>query len=198
MCLHAGMLALLVLVTAFSSTALKQNDSTDVQVPDEPKSAELAMGYSHDPWGSHQSNHPPEKSRRSKRHVVHLYNMVSCATGCDPLSYKGYGCYCGFLGSGLPTDGIDRCCKIHDWCYQSANCPMFLEYFIPYYWKCLSGRQPLCAVEHGEWGGGGSCAQMLCECDRQLSLCLRQYPCPRTKALCHSSPLRLLQNVFML
>lgn len=46
--------------------------------------------------------------RRSKRGVVHLYNMVVCATGCNPLAYKGYGCYCGFLGSGFTIDGIDR------------------------------------------------------------------------------------------
>lgn len=45
---------------------------------------------------------------RGKRGVFHLYNMLYCATGCDPLSYKGYGCYCGFLGEGRPTDGIDR------------------------------------------------------------------------------------------
>lgn len=45
---------------------------------------------------------------RFKRGVIHLYNMVVCATGCNPLVYKGYGCYCGFLGSGYVIDGIDR------------------------------------------------------------------------------------------
>lgn len=45
---------------------------------------------------------------RHKRGVVKLYSMVKCATGCDPLIYKGYGCYCGFLGSGRALDGIDR------------------------------------------------------------------------------------------
>lgn len=34
--------------------------------------------------------------------------MVVCATGCNPLAYKGYGCYCGFLGSGYVIDGIDK------------------------------------------------------------------------------------------
>ena len=37
----------------------------------------------------------------------------------------------------------DRCCKMHDWCYNTANCPMFLEYFVPYVWKCYR-RRPLC------------------------------------------------------
>ncbi|XP_076294882.1 uncharacterized protein LOC143216031 [Lasioglossum baleicum] len=46
--------------------------------------------------------------KRIKRGVIHLYNMLVCATGCNPLSYKGYGCYCGFLGSGYVIDGIDR------------------------------------------------------------------------------------------
>lgn len=69
--------------------------------------------------------------------------MVKCATGCDPLIYKGYGCYCGFLGSGKTLDGIDRCCAMHDYCYSVSSCPMFLEYFVPYLWKCWRGR-PLC------------------------------------------------------
>lgn len=45
---------------------------------------------------------------RSKRGVLHLYNMISCVVQCDPLIYKGYGCYCGFLGSGPTVDGIDK------------------------------------------------------------------------------------------
>lgn len=69
--------------------------------------------------------------------------MVKCATGCDPLIYKGYGCYCGFLGSGKYLDGIDLCCNMHDYCYTQTGCPMFLEYFVPYVWKCYKGS-PLC------------------------------------------------------
>lgn len=46
--------------------------------------------------------------RRPRRSVVHLYDMVVCSTGCNPLIFKGYGCYCGFLGSGLTVDGIDK------------------------------------------------------------------------------------------
>ena len=54
--------------------------------------------------------------------------MIKCGTGCNPLVYKGYGCYCGFLGSGDTVDGIDRyrdsswpprgCC----WCWGAARC----------------------------------------------------------------------------
>ncbi|XP_076224341.1 basic phospholipase A2 homolog 1 [Nomia melanderi] len=135
--------------------------------------------------------------KRFKRGVIHLYNMLVCATGCNPLSYKGYGCYCGFLGSGYVIDGIDRCCKMHDWCYDATDCAMFSEYFVPYYWRCYHGYKPVCAVEHGNWGGSGSCAQRLCECDRSFAECLRRYPCPTTKAVCTSSPWRLVQNLFM-
>ena len=46
--------------------------------------------------------------RRNKRSVLDLYNMLKCTTDCDPLSYKGYGCYCGFLGAGNVVDGIDK------------------------------------------------------------------------------------------
>ncbi|XP_023720021.1 phospholipase A2 A2-actitoxin-Ucs2a [Cryptotermes secundus] len=166
------------------------------------------LGYSNDPWGTSsmlleaetqflQELDASHTAKRSKRGVLHLYNMVLCATGCDPLAFKGYGCYCGFLGSGYTVDGIDRCCKMHDWCYHTASCPMYLEYFVPYLWKCYR-RRPLCALEQDTWSDWGICAQRLCECDRQLAECLRRYPCPRTKAVCTSSPWRLLQNVFML
>ncbi|KAL1395281.1 hypothetical protein pipiens_011370 [Culex pipiens pipiens] len=139
---------------------------------------------------------PQSREGRSKRGVYNLYSMIKCSTGCDPIIYKGYGCYCGFLGSGQALDGIDRCCKMHDYCYTTARCPMFLEYFVPYLWKCYRGR-PLCAVDHGEWGGPDSCAARLCHCDLSLSKCLRRYHCPRKRNVCTTSPLRLLQNLVM-
>ncbi|XP_029719006.1 uncharacterized protein LOC109429098 isoform X2 [Aedes albopictus] len=120
---------------------------------------------------------------RSKRAVFNLYSMIKCATGCDPLIYKGYGCYCGFLGSGHVVDGIDRCCKIHDNCYTTSKCPMFLEYFVPYLWKCYRGR-PLCALHHGEWDGWKYCATRLCLCDRSLSMCFSKHSCPGKKSVC--------------
>ncbi|XP_069674947.1 uncharacterized protein [Periplaneta americana] len=205
-------------LAGFSSNSLSYNDtnpssnlvdSIDLSL-DDP--ATFFLGYSNDPWGTSSKmlesqskflEPPPEEpdsgqtTKRSKRGVLHLYNMVLCATGCDPLAFKGYGCYCGFLGSGYTVDGIDRCCKMHDWCYNTAHCPMYLEYFVPYLWKCYR-RRPLCALEQDTWSDWGICAQRLCECDRQLAECLRRYPCPRTKAVCTSSPWRLLQNVFML
>jgi hypothetical protein len=44
---------------------------------------------------------------RGKRGTIDLAGIIKCATNCNPLSFKGYGCYCGFLGSGEPVDGID-------------------------------------------------------------------------------------------
>ncbi|XP_043269002.1 uncharacterized protein [Venturia canescens] len=185
---------------------------------------DVLIGHSGDPWGFRNDSKDLRNSRggvrsqspldgncnvsssgvrstshnRSRRSVVHLYNMVVCATGCNPISYKGYGCYCGFLGSGSAVDGIDQCCRMHDRCYDATECPSFLQYFVPYYWKCYRGYRPICAVEHGKWGGSGSCAQRLCECDRALSECLRRFPCPTSKAVCTTSPWRLIQNIFMI
>jgi secretory phospholipase A2 len=90
---------------------------TTVQSLDDPST--FLLGYSSDPWGASsklleaegqylQDASVGQAAKRSKRGVLHLYNMVLCATGCDPLAFKGYGCYCGFLGSGFTVDGIDR------------------------------------------------------------------------------------------
>lgn len=66
---------------------------------------------------------------------------------------------------------------MHDYCYETAHCPSFLEYFVPYLWKCYRGK-PVCgkniygidkiqwnnfqtsylAYDHGEYGGPNSCA----------------------------------------
>lgn len=32
---------------------------------------------------------------------------------------------------------------MHDRCYDRAKCPMYLEYFVPYLWKCYY-TIPLC------------------------------------------------------
>ncbi|VVC37099.1 Phospholipase A2 domain,Phospholipase A2, aspartic acid active site,Phospholipase A2, histidine [Cinara cedri] len=152
---------------------------------------EIYVSYTNNPWGpsavleAEQSG--GKNQYRPKRSVYQLYNMVVCATGCNPLAYLGYGCYCGFLGSGSPVDPIDNCCKMHDWCYDSADCPMFLEYFTPYVWTCYN-KKPLCSL-------GGGCSQRLCECDQQLAVCLRRFGCPTQKSLCKTSPWRWFQNV---
>ncbi|CAO1420087.1 unnamed protein product [Diamesa serratosioi] len=165
--------------------------------------ADVFLARANNPFGhstkwkySNSTEMGEQREGRSKRGVFHLYSMIKCATGCDPLIFKGYGCYCGFLGSGRALDGIDRCCKAHDYCYNDAGCPSYLEYFVPYLWKCYKGR-PLCAVENGEWGGLGSCASRLCECDKALSKCLRRHYCPKKRTVCTTSPLRLLQNLVM-
>ncbi|ODM96539.1 Phospholipase A2 [Orchesella cincta] len=132
--------------------------------------------------------------RRPRRSVVHLYDMVVCSTGCNPLIFKGYGCYCGFLGSGLTVDGIDKCCAKHDWCYHHAKCPPLLTYFVPYYWRCDHG-QPECVTDFRGWKG--VCGAHLCECDRQFAECLKKFPCPRSRAMCITSPWRFWQNLLM-
>ncbi|KAF2360029.1 Phospholipase A2 domain [Trinorchestia longiramus] len=132
---------------------------------------------------------------RSRRSVKDLFNMLTCSTPCDPLAYKGYGCYCGFMGSGAVVDGIDRCCQIHDWCYERAGrCSGLQWYTASYAWHCFHGR-PFCAPAP-RWRHR-TCGQQLCECDRAFAECLRHQPCPGAKAMCVSSPWRLAQNVFM-
>ena len=48
-----------------------------------------------------------EDGDRDKRGALHLAGIIACATGCSPLVFNGYGCFCGFAGAGEPMDGID-------------------------------------------------------------------------------------------
>jgi len=139
-----------------------------------------------------------DNRNNSKRASWDFYNMIKCGTGCNPLVYKGYGCYCGFLGSGDTVDAIDMCCKMHDWCYTTTNCQTLeynLPYFVPYKWSC-NGGAPYCIAGKTKANGPGSCSHQLCECDREFVQCLAEYPCPHKKAMCQS-PWRYWQNLFM-
>lgn len=138
------------------------------------------------------------KRNNSKRAAWDFYKMIKCGTGCNPLVYKGYGCYCGFLGSGGVVDGIDRCCKMHDWCYYQTTCMHLdfdLPYFVPYKWTC-NGGAPYCIAGKTKSTNTGSCSHQLCECDRGFVECLSEFSCPHKKAMCQS-PWRYWQNLFM-
>jgi hypothetical protein len=72
---------------------------------------------------------------------------------------------------------------MHDWCYNTANCPMYLEYFVPYVWKCYR-RRPLCGqsdlhtysfflVHFNKMAAtGDKNVTVRCELDQYSDLCL--------------------------
>lgn len=70
--------------------------------------------------------------------INRIYSRFRKNSSSHILSYKIFitSNYCIIIS-------LFRCCKMHDYCYEVANCPKFLEYFVPYLWKCYKGR-PLC------------------------------------------------------
>ncbi|NXA54573.1 PA2G5 phospholipase, partial [Nothocercus julius] len=97
-----------------------------------------------------------------------LQRMITQATGRSAvLHYAFYGCHCGWGGRGQPKDATDWCCQRHDVCYDGLlqhSCNAKQQHYY-YRWH---GSRPACAK--GSW-----CAQLSCECDRSLALCLRQH-----------------------
>merc|ERR1712141_616076 len=140
-----------------------------------------------------------EDGDRDKRGALHLAGIIACATGCSPLVFNGYGCFCGFAGAGEPMDGIDMCCKMHDWCYTTTTCHGLewdLPYFVPFKWKC-NGGSPYCIPGKTKKTNRNSCSHQLCECDREFAMCLHKHlPCPKSKAACKNKK-RLWQNLLM-
>jgi hypothetical protein len=45
---------------------------------------------------------------RDKRSILQLGRMLECSTKRSRWDYNGYGCYCGYGGSGTPLDDTDR------------------------------------------------------------------------------------------
>ncbi|OUC47953.1 phospholipase A2 [Trichinella nativa] len=120
--------------------------------------------------------------------------MVECTAHVDGMIYyNNYGCYCGFGGSGTPVDEIDNCCKTHDECYDSAVdsgiCGKWEQYYIWYYWQCNDGN-PTCSSDKNK----SKCAQALCNCDREIAICLGKQPVPKDKKQCNYQQSNIIWN----
>ncbi|XP_064326364.1 group IID secretory phospholipase A2-like [Phalacrocorax carbo] len=99
--------------------------------------------------------------------IWQLHKMITKATGkFSFFNYAFYGCYCGLGGKGQPKDATDRCCQLHDTCYNnllSSHCHAKTQDY-HYYWHSST---PSCV--NSSW-----CSQLSCECDRSLALCLKR------------------------
>ncbi|XP_060597115.1 phospholipase A2-like, partial [Ruditapes philippinarum] len=106
--------------------------------------------------------------------VIQFGNMIKKTSRIPPLSFNGYGNYCGMFGSGREMDNIDRCCSAHDKCLSTTNrfhcLPFFYfsYYILPYSWYMQDGHIQ-CAPTNTR------CAQGLCDCDRLCAECFAKY-----------------------
>ncbi|KAJ8039048.1 Phospholipase A2, major isoenzyme [Holothuria leucospilota] len=113
-------------------------------------------------------------SLRARRSVIQFGQMIECVTPLSALTdYNGYGCWCGYGGTGTPLDGTDRCCKTHDECYNalkdSGTCSSWNQiYSESYSFSCYNCDTPSFAIS---CGSGTSCAVGLCQCDKTAAEC---------------------------
>ncbi|XP_038066125.1 acidic phospholipase A2 PLA-1-like [Patiria miniata] len=114
---------------------------------------------------------------------IYQFGQLSmCTTGLSLLSferdYNGYGCYCGYGGSGNPLDATDNCCKTHDRCYEQSPCsPSALWYTILYRYSksgCGTAHASITcerASSYPWYYVGENCAEAICNCDKAAALC---------------------------
>uniref|UniRef100_A0A672U1E9 Phospholipase A2 n=1 Tax=Strigops habroptila TaxID=2489341 RepID=A0A672U1E9_STRHB len=98
--------------------------------------------------------------------VIQFGSMIKHKTGKSPLSYNGYGCYCGVGGSKKPLDATDRCCHAHDCCYKKLSSSRCSPKLVTYKYS-TQGSQITC-------GAGTWCERGSCECDRRAAECFQK------------------------
>ncbi|KFV60834.1 Group IIE secretory phospholipase A2, partial [Tyto alba] len=98
--------------------------------------------------------------------LVQFGSMIRHKTGKSPLSYNGYGCYCGIGGSKQPVDETDLCCHAHDCCYKKLSTSRCLPKLVTYKYHTF-GDQLICEA-------GNSCQRQTCECDKQAAECFQR------------------------
>ncbi|XP_022786572.1 phospholipase A2 A2-actitoxin-Cgg2a-like isoform X2 [Stylophora pistillata] len=108
------------------------------------------------------------------RSILEFGLMIICGVKRNPLDYNGYGCYCGLGGQGTPVDDVDRCCQIHDACYNavqnSGACTLDLAiYAMPYDRKGCLGCEPA-----SHYWFFGECRNSLCVCDSEAVQCFQR------------------------
>ncbi|PIK57991.1 putative phospholipase A2-like [Apostichopus japonicus] len=128
-------------------------------------------------------------NRRRFTALWELDFMVGCTTGRGFIEaiydYAWYGCYCGLGGKGVPVDETDRCCMLHDHCYDvafhSRDCPLEPDvYFIPYkrHYHMTNCQTPDARItcdtprSYPWWFPYPHCAAAICRCDAAVAMCL--------------------------
>ncbi|CAI2327865.1 unnamed protein product [Caenorhabditis sp. 36 PRJEB53466] len=141
----------------------------------------ISLASSDIPEHSVVRNVPPESDKDTPEAVWNFKSTIDCVLHYSGLIYNGYGCYCGLGGSGVPVDGIDECCMVHDNCYgdavSSGLCGSMTIYITDYTWRC-DNSTITCA--HNAQG----CPAALCQCDKKVVECWGQFPKPEKKEKC--------------
>ncbi|XP_071973845.1 phospholipase A2, minor isoenzyme-like isoform X1 [Engystomops pustulosus] len=109
------------------------------------------------------------------RNLLQFRKIIKCIIpDSRPLNeYNGYGCYCGFGGSGTPVDELDKCCQIHDECYGQyksiKNCNIIFDNpYTEFYSYSCNDNTVTCNSNNN------ACEMHICECDKQAALCFSQ------------------------
>ncbi|CAN8014429.1 unnamed protein product [Ixodes persulcatus] len=184
----AVMLVLAGVLSAASERRAQSRTASDVE-PGPLQELRGADGASSKRGGRHGDR------ARLRRSIVQLASMLKCVSGCNPLSYRGYGCFCGYRGDGMPVDPIDSCCLEHDWCYSQSPCSKLSLYLLPYEWHCLTPGMAHCAYP-ASLSPHAHCGQQLCQCDLEFASCVSRYPCPRRRISCQHRKLSMIHSLF--
>ncbi|XP_038049043.1 phospholipase A2 AP-PLA2-I-like isoform X2 [Patiria miniata] len=119
-----------------------------------------------------------------------MTSMVMCIANLNTwevMSYTNYGCFCGKGGIGnTPVDETDRCCQVHDICFDDAmlpdvGCSANDIYWANYLYGKRDNPDGKCSVQcvpeadYPASNQNAKCKAFLCECDRVVAECVARH-----------------------
>ncbi|XP_078097906.1 basic phospholipase A2-like isoform X1 [Mustelus asterias] len=115
---------------------------------------------------------PAQGASIERRYLINLRKVLDCTkTKFNIRHFLHYGCFCRSGGNGnQPVDAIDRCCQVHDDCYNEAMKMGCFAKIRPYPSTCNNGV-PKC---NNDFITKQKCSKKVCDCDVAAAICFKK------------------------
>ncbi|XP_078097909.1 basic phospholipase A2-like isoform X3 [Mustelus asterias] len=107
-----------------------------------------------------------------ERNLINFFEVIRCTkTELKIRHFVDYGCFCIRGGNGnQPVDAIDRCCQVHDDCYDEGK-KIGCSAKVRLYPSTCNNGVPKC---DNDFITKQKCSKKVCDCDVAAAICFKK------------------------